>query len=371
MTTTDGPAPREGGPGRIGVLFAGIWLVFLADPVTTSWSQRDTLAGQIGLASTIVFGLFYLRVWVSLRRQRHALTIRPPLAVALADIAVLSGLAVVMCVSIGQDGTAAAVYIAVTAVMLLPVRVGAVIAIVIAVGVELLSRILPGWGSALGVSMAVCLGSLAVYGIQQVFVRNIALVAAREENAELAIEEERNRFARDLHDILGHSLTVITVKAELASRLFEADPDRAKAELADLERLSRDALADVRRAVEGYRELTLPSELTRARMALQAADIEADLPNSTDDVPTELRDLFAWTVREGVTNVIRHSGATRCAVRLDERTVQICDDGSGPAEYRSPGHGLNGLRERATAVGAVLVTRTVDPQGFQLEVSAR
>ena len=116
--------------------------------------------------------------------------------------------------------------------------------------------------------------------------RNIDLIRAHEENAELLVENERTRFARDLHDILGHSLTVITVKAELAGRLMDVDPARAKAEVADLERLSRDALADVRRAVEGYRDLTLPGELARARAALEAAEIRADLPNSTDDVPT-------------------------------------------------------------------------------------
>ena len=98
---------------------------------------------------------------------------------------------------------------------------------------------------------------------------------------------------------------------------MDADPARAKAELADLERLSRDALADVRRAVEGYRDLTLPGELARARAALEAAEIRADLPNTTDEVASDLRELFAWTVREGVTNVIRHSHARSCRVALD------------------------------------------------------
>jgi DNA-binding CsgD family transcriptional regulator len=100
---------------------------------------------------------------------------------------------------------------------------------------------------------------------------NRALVSAHAENAELAVENERTRFARDLHGILGHSLTVITVKAELAQRLPDVDPEGTRRELSDLERLSRDALGDVRRAVEGYRELTLPGELARARIALAAA----------------------------------------------------------------------------------------------------
>ena len=105
-----------------------------------------------------------------------------------------------------------------------------------------------------------------MFGIRQLMHAQRRPVRGRsEENARLAVDDERNRFARDLHDILGHSLTVITVKAELANRLLDVDPERARAELADLERLSRDALADVRRAVEGYRDLTLPGELARAR----------------------------------------------------------------------------------------------------------
>jgi two-component system, NarL family, sensor histidine kinase DesK len=168
---------------------------------------------------------------------------------------------------------------------------------------------------------------------------------------------------------------VITVKAELANRMLDLDPARARAELEDLERLSRDALSDVRRAVDGYRDLTLPGELARAREALRSADIAADLPNSTDEVPTELRELFAWTVREGVTNVIRHSGARTCRIRLAADRVEVCDDGNGPPagapSEASAGHGLDGLRERAAALDAVLVTRTVEPRGFALEVTAR
>jgi two-component system sensor histidine kinase DesK len=163
---------------------------------------------------------------------------------------------------------------------------------------------------------------------------------------------------------------VITVKAELANRLLDSDtPEavaRARAELDDLERLSRDALADVRRAVEGYRELTLPGELARARAALDAAEIEARLPNSADDVPTDLRELFAWTVREGVTNVIRHSEARTCEVRLTPTSAEVRDDGHG-CDGGGPGSGLTGLRERASAVGATVVTRRLEP-GFSLEV---
>lgn len=169
---------------------------------------------------------------------------------------------------------------------------------------------------------------------------------------------------------MGHSLTVITVKAELAQRLLDVDLDRARAEIADLERLSRDALADVRRAVDGYREITLAGELERARAALAAAEIEPDLPTSHDVVAPELQELFAWTVREGVTNVIRHSGATRCQVRLAPDSAEVRDNGSALATPYGHGSGLTGLRERAADVGATVLTRQLDP-GFSLSVVRR
>ena len=158
--------------------------------------------------------------------------------------------------------------------MIFPFRVAApaVLALVV---VDVALFAVNDWGSPTGLVFGVVAASFAVFGMRTVMTRNIELLSAQQENASLAVENERTRFARDLHDILGHSLTVITVKAELAQRLLDVDPERTRAELADLERLSRDALADVRRAVEGYRELTLPGELARARAALAAAEIEA------------------------------------------------------------------------------------------------
>jgi len=373
MTATGpslGPGLR-GGPARWGLLFAAVWLVFLSAPLRHAWADRDQVSGVVGLLATVAFAGWYLGVWYWLRGQRHLLIERPPLAAAMAHLAVLVSLAVVMVLAVGQDGTAAAVYIAVVGVMVLPVRAAAALAVSIAVLVEVLGQTLPGWEPALGLSFAVCAGSFAVFGMQQLVLHNIALTHAREENARLAVEEERNRLARDLHDILGHSLTVITIKAELANRLIDVDLTRARAELMDLERLSRDALADVRRTAEGYRDLTLPGELARAKQALEAADIEARLPNSAEAVPSDLRELFAWTVREGVTNVVRHSNARSCTVTLDATSVRIADDGSGAPAADGAGSGLRGLRERAAAAGAVVVTRPREPHGFELEVAVR
>ncbi len=210
--------------------------------------------------------------------------------------------------------------------------------------------------------------------------RSRDLLAAREENALLMVDQERARMARDLHDILGHSLTVIAVKAELADRLVDVSPERARAEIADIQRLSRDALADVRSTVDGVREISLPAELARARSALRAAEITADLPGSTDDVPSELRELFAWTLREGVTNVVRHSAASRCTVTLAPDRITIADDGRGMRSAGSAhsagrsvvrdGHGLSGLRERAVAEGAQVLVETPPSGGFRLSLVA-
>ena len=293
--------------------------------------------------------------------------IRPDWRVSVAWLALLTVLGVGMVATIGQAGTAASVYWAVAAVMVFPTRLAAALVLLDAVVNLALGQLVDGWTDAGWLTFSIVAASLAVWGIQSMMRRNIELIVAHEENAALAVENERTRFARDLHDILGHSLTVITVKAELASRLLDVDVERARAELTDLERLSRDALADVRRAVEGYRELTLPGELSRARTALAAAEIRAEVPGAADDVPTELRELFAWAVREGVTNVIRHSGATSCTVVLSPTSAEVRDDGAGPVAADRPGSGLIGLRERAASAGARVITTDLRP-GYSLRV---
>jgi two-component system sensor histidine kinase DesK len=307
-----------------------------------------------------------MTLWLRIRQDRSRLVTDSPLRFTVPYLAVLVLLGALMVAFLGEKGLASVVYIAVACVMLFPFRAAAPLVVALCVGSLALSAV-EDWGSQVSLAFGVMAASVAVFGVRTVMSRNLALIRAQEKNASLAVENERSRFARDLHDILGHSLTVITVKAELAQRLLDVEPGRARNELADLERLSRDALADVRRAVEGYRELTLPGELARARTALGAAKIEARLPGSADDVPTELRELFAWTVREGVTNVIRHSGARTCEVRLSSGSAEVRDDGTGPNSSSSAGSGLAGLRERAVAAGAAVVTSDLSP-GFCLRV---
>ncbi|MGW5261048.1 sensor histidine kinase [Microbispora sp. NPDC004025] len=198
----------------------------------------------------------------------------------------------------------------------------------------------------------------------------VQLGQAREEIEALAAAAERDRLARDLHDVLGHSLTTITVKSGLARRVLESggDPERALAELRDVERLSRQAHGEVRLTVSGRRRPSLAAELAGARAALRAAGITAVLPPSAGHVPAELAEPFAYVLREGVTNVIRHSGATRCEVLLGDSWMEVRDDGPG-RQAAPPGNGLSGLAERLRAAGGRIEAGPLASGGFRLRAS--
>jgi two-component system sensor histidine kinase DesK len=233
----------------------------------------------------------------------------------------------------------------------------------------LLSYNVPGWEKDPGgIVFSIGLAALAAFGFTNLIRRNIQLAEARDELARLAVNAERERFARDLHDVLGHSLTVITVKSELAKRLVSRDPARAEAEVADIERLAREALADVRATVAGYREANLAREISTARQALEAAGIEADLPHALDAVEGERREAYAWVVREGITNVLRHSGARHVLVRVDRDCVEVRDDGRGGGDeaFGGDGNGLTGLSERIAAAGGRLHAGSLTEGGFRL-----
>jgi len=229
--------------------------------------------------------------------------------------------------------------------------------VVIAVTCAVLPRVVPGWGGKIdwddGVTML--LVAFAMFGFFHIIRSNRELAAARAEVARLAAEGERSRIARDLHDLLGHSLTTITVKAGLARRLAERNDPRALAEITEVETLSRRTLGDVRAAVAGHREVTLAGEIATAREVLRAAGILAELPGSVDVVDPELSELFGWVVREGITNVVRHSHSPSCRIALGARWIEIADNGSGPTSEPG-GSGLCGLTERLEAVGGTLTT---------------
>lgn len=368
------PAQQPEGRWRWGWVFASIWLVYLAEPVRVAWREDRPVARAIGLLALAVFAVHYVRTWTVVRRRRRAgldlggwfglLTVGA--GVALTGIAVAA---------VGETALAMTVFVTVMAMFVLPLRLAlAVVAAMLALA-ELAPRLVHGWERVDSLGFQIAVSALAMWGVLQLIGRNAELARAQDEIARLAVARERDRFARDLHDVLGHSLTVVSVKAELAARLVGTDPERAGREMEQVQQLARDALADVRTAVAGYRETSLAGELVAARAALDAAGIDAELPGAVDHVPGDRRELFGWVVREGVTNVIRHSRATRCRVLLEPDAVLVADDGTGPEPAGSgptngsvQGHGLAGLRERAEAAGASVRTGRSDLGGFGLRV---
>lgn len=354
----------------ISLALPAVWLVFLLVPLSRNWADRSDPRVLVGYTAMVLLAVVYLGAFRLLGgRGEQFETVPRPLAWTL--VLLMVGLGCVMEWGLGQAASGGLIYAAVVAAMLLRTGEAMAVTVALALGAFVASLEVRGWQPDWVVPALLLCSGFVVWAVRQLLDRNLDLVSRRGRMEELLVQQERDRFAQDLHDILGHSLTVITVKAELANRLFDVDLDRSRAEIEDLERLARDALADVRRAVHGYKDLSLTSEVARARGALEAADIEARLPRFVDHVDGDLRDLFAWAIREGVTNVIRHSAATTCTVELYPDRVAVIDDGIGYAVEeadRAWGHGLSGLRGRAAQAGAEVRTRTLSPTGFVLEV---
>jgi len=188
------------------------------------------------------------------------------------------------------------------------------------------------------------------------------LHTARRELARLAVIEERLRLSRDLHDLLGQTLSVITLKSELARGLVAEEPARCAQELAEIEQVSRQMLREVRKTVAGYRQPTLANELDGARQLLEAAGIAYDIEQLTEELPPALDAVLAWTVREGITNVIRHSRARHCLLRLTQEQgwigAEVLNDEEGTEDSlekrAGQGSGLLGLRERVSVLGGTV-----------------
>lgn len=226
-------------------------------------------------------------------------------------------------------------------------------ALVVASGILLLTgRFADDYGDLITVASV----TLAMFFMSSLIRAVRHLEQANKEIATLAVANERERLARDLHDLLGHSLTTITVKAGLARRVLEsaADIPRAVEEIREVESLTRSALSDVRATVSANREVSLSVELVGARAALRAAEIDADLPHAVDNVRPEFQNPFGYVLREAVTNVLRHSGAKRVRVRLGGNWLEVEDDGKATEVVR--GNGLRGLGERLEAAGGTLRT---------------
>lgn len=167
---------------------------------------------------------------------------------------------------------------------------------------------------------------------------------------------ERERIAQDLHDILGHTLSVIVMKAELASRLFERDPQKAKSEIEAVEQISRSALNEVRQAIHGYHDIDLNDEFERATNALETAGIKVQRNCDSVGITLAQERVLALALREAVTNIVRHAQATRCEISLQkcEATHQLTIRDNGRGSVAAEGMGMRGIRERVTAIGGTV-----------------
>ncbi|MFI5528828.1 sensor histidine kinase [Kitasatospora sp. NPDC051853] len=199
------------------------------------------------------------------------------------------------------------------------------------------------------------------------------LDGARETQARLAVAEERLRFSRDLHDVLGRNLTTIALKSELASQLARRGRPEAADQMTEVQRIAQESQREVREVVRAYRGADLNAELTGARSVLRAADVdcEVDLAGA-EQLPLPAQSVLGWVVREGTTNVLRHSEATSCRIRLrvggGQALLEMANDGVPERPAAAPGTGLTGLRERLAVYGGQLATPPAEPGWFRLTV---
>ena len=338
-------------------------VLLLADPLNTMRTARSLGNGPAGvvtvevarqwmatLASLPMFLLLYVATWLAIgaRRGRTGVTLAAGMA--------LLGLVLV---PFNSGGIVYVLYATWFAPFLFPpvpafIYVSGLIAMM-AVAAAFASS---GFSTTRQIQFTLLILLTGVVSVLYNLYRrqDVKLFLAQEEVEEMAALAERERISRDLHDLLGHTLSVIALKSELASRIADEDPRRAVSEIRDVEQVSRSALAEVRAAVEGYRGLGVSGELRSASRALESAGVHLDVRMADFRMSPKQESVLALALREALTNVVRHSRATACRValaRTDGRIVlTVSDNGTGGTI--AEGMGLAGMRERVKAVGGTV-----------------
>ena len=326
------------------------WLIYIVPFAMTPFideRQNDSTHWITYIVATLVFLVLYFRShWV---RGREL--------VLIAAITTVMGLALwPMSHGAGAFFIYAASMIALLDTPRWAVHGVVAIAVITVVEASLMRRDL--FNSAWPVVFVLIVGGINIH-YSQVGRANARLRLAHEEIEHMATVAERERIARDLHDVLGHTLSLVILKSELASKLAERDPERSREEIRDVERIAREALAEVRAAVSGYRSSGLEAEVQRARNTLTSAGIHFEGYIAKQKVPAAQEAVLCLALREAITNIVRHSGAHKCTVTItsndSECTLSVADDGrGGNAPF---GSGLSGMRERVDLLGGKL-TRT-------------
>ena len=322
------------------------WLVYLAPFIVSPLAERDVTGTMITLAATILFLAIYFRAFWSSGRTLLLL---------------VAAMTLIGCLFLPTNGGAAVFFIyAGSFAPWIDRRVRTTVVVVaivccVLIAEALLFELHPlrwSWG----VVFAILVAGLNYHSVQTRRM-NARLRLAQGEVERLAKLAERERIARDLHDVVGHTLSVIVLKSELASRIAEIDPLRAREEIRDVERVSRQALEQVRTAISGYRSEGLGQEIENAKKVLAAGAVDLVVSRSEVALSPKEEAVVSLALRECVTNVIRHAGARNCAVVIDQdesgrRRVVVEDDGGGSGAPE--GMGIRGMRERLAMVGGTL-----------------
>lgn len=334
-------------------LFPLIWLVYLIFPVSTFYGEHRSAAvlalGTLGLAA---FLALWLWAYYASDRPGHERRVFLAFGYCLLLFGVsypfIGGSAITFLIyGAGVAGFQASTVLTVWATV---ISVAGILT-----PVWLLPRA-PGVLEALTYVVFAAVAAAGNHASFRNIVYRVRLEQAQREKEKLAAEAERERIARDLHDLLGHTLSVIVLKSELAVKLSGRDPARAAQEMAEVERISREALGEVRAAVRGYRGSGLNAELGRSKLALDAAGVRLDYQGEALELPRPVEYAMEMVLREAVTNVVRHARASRCHIRVgrvgQHHELEVQDDGVGGAAPE--GSGLTGMRERVRALGGEL-----------------
>jgi two-component system sensor histidine kinase DesK len=333
--------PKHSGTGRLPyawLAFLGFFIVGMFEPPITMTKTSANVAALV-----VFLILFFRAFWIDDRRNLLlACSVFALLGIGLSLInpgsAVFFHYASFFAGRLGRWQTSAAVVVAI---------------LLIIVGVWYIRDLSVQYLLTAGLVSAALGGmSIQIFSTEKIHQR---LAHSEAEVKQLATIAERERIARDLHDIVGHTLSVITLKSELAQRLFVIDPDKSKQEMNDIEDISRSALDEVRRTITGYRHIGIQEEISSIHKSLRAANIETHVVPPTERlvISAEQESTLIMVVKESVTNVIRHSKARNCTIGLDTVgttiTLTVHDDGVG---YRhNAGTGVIGMKERIVALG--------------------
>ncbi len=366
---TQGSRHRRGGAGspweRFGWVMAAVWLVFLGYPLMallrSDAPQAWIVTGWVGLGAFVVVYVAGFVNGMSFGGGGLTTPAKPIQWAAFAGMIVCAALVVP---SVGGTALGFLPFImsfASYGLTRLAHWITMTASVVVTASVVFL---MPN-----GMNYLSILAIIALLGVVNTVSTTLIIRSAEAEELglELATSEGREAVARDVHDLVGHSLTVVSLKAQLVRRLMDTDPERAKAELADIESLTAEAIAGVRATVAGVRSAALIEQLASCRDALQSADVVMRVEGDAGALSPAQSLTASWILREATTNVLRHAGASTVTVRIAPGSLAVIDDGGGYTG--GEGNGVRGMRERATTGGAAFAVRAGEGGGTHVEVT--